>query len=350
MAAYDLAKTFDAYTDEAYVKKNITDLRFADRPLWEAADKGTLDVESEGIGHKWRLRLAYGKTDNTKPINDDTDLLTDKNGVPIRRTESGTYAYGEYCYYSNAIILGEIADDLEQSGNVQLEKLIDDEVFKVRDDMFNTMYLALFGTGVITETASALKTLTSFQDLLRAGVAAGTMDTYEGIDRSGTFSPTQRFPLATGDTNQWWMPTVGSCTGVSDLIWNLRQWINHAKARNKGKRFTAIFTNEDMMKVLYQMQEAKQAMILPWTPQTDDIDWLADWAISKVPLVQDDNIPAYQFWGLEYTTFKIKDVIPYKLDPWTKEQHYTRMFTNMKWGGQLICDNCGGNGVFTYTP
>jgi hypothetical protein len=66
--------------------------------------------------------------------------------------------------------------------------------------------------------------------------------------------------------------------------------------------------------------------------------------------VQDDNIPDNELWGLEYSTFKLKDVMPYKLDPWTKEQHYTRLFTNMKWGGQLICANCGANGTFTYTP
>lgn len=348
MAAYDLAKTFDAYTDEAYIKKNITDLRFADRPLWESAEKGSLDVESEGIGHKWRMRLAYGKTDNAKPIDDDTDLLTDKNGVPLRRKESGTYCFGEYVYYSNAIILGEITDVLEQSGNVQLEKLIDDEVFKVRDDLFNTMNEALYGTGVVTATATELKTLTSFRDMLRAGVAAGTMDTYQGIDRSGTFLATDRFPLATGDTNQWWMPTVGAATGTTDLIWELKSWIIKAKKRNKGKKFTVLLCNEDMYKVLYQMQEAKMAMLLPWTPQKDDIDWLAEFAISNIPLVEDENIPDNQIWGLEYSTFGLKTIMPFKLDPWAKMQHYSQMFTVIKWGGQLVDNNPGGNGVFTY--
>jgi hypothetical protein len=345
MATYDLAKTFDAYTDEAYIKKNITDLRFENRPLWAAAEKGSLNVESEGIGHKWRMRLAYGKSDNTKPFNDDTDLLTDRNDKPIRKGESGTYCYGEYVYYSNAIILGEISDVLEQSGNVQLESMIDDEVFKVRDDMMNTMYTELFGTGVITETATALKTLTSFQDMLRSGVVASTVDKYEGIDRSGTFV-NGRGPWT---TNQWWMPTVGACTGTTDLIWNLKEWITHAASRNQGKRFTAIFCDEDMMKILYQMQESKQAMLLPWTPQKDDLDWLAEFAISKVPLVQEDNIPPNTFWGLEYSTFGLKTIMPFKLDPWKNMEHYTRMFTVIKWGGQLVSDNPGGNGVFTYT-
>jgi hypothetical protein len=354
MADYSLAKTFDAYTDEAYIKKNITDLRFADRPLWESAEKGSLEVEGEGIGHKWRMRLAYGKTNNAKPIDDDTDLLTDKDGVPLRRKESGTYCYGEYVYYSNAIILGEITDVLEQSGNVQLEKLIDDEFFKVRDDLFNTMNEALYGTGVITATGTDLKTLTSFRDMLRAGVTSShgpantVMDTYEGIDRKGIFLATDRFPLATADYNQWWMPTVDTCTGTTDLIWELKSWIIKAKKRNKGKKFTVILCNEAMLKVLYLMQESKQAMLLPWNPQKDDIDWLAEFAISGIPLVQDEEIPDNEFWGLEYSTFGLKTIMPFKRDPWAKMQHYSQMFTVLKWGGQLVCNNPGGNGVFTY--
>lgn len=336
--AYELASTFNAYTDEKWVKKNITDLRYADRPLWEAAQKGSLSLE-EPSGHEWRVRLAYGKTNHTKPFDDDTDLLTDEDGVDIRREESGTYAYGYYCYYSNAIILGVIEDDLEQKGDVQLESLINDEVFKVRDDMFNYLYEALFGTGVITPTAGALKTLVSFHDMLNAG-------TYEGIERAGTFTPGQ----GPWTTNQWWMPTNGSCTGTTDLIWNLKQWIAKAAKRNKGIKFTAIFCNETTMKVLYDLQASKQAMLLPWVPQKDDIDWLAEFAISKVPLVQDDNIPDYEFWGLAYNTFKLVDKIPFKLTPWQYMQRYTKIFTTLQWGGQLISNNPGGNGTFTYTP
>jgi hypothetical protein len=336
--AYELATTLNAYTDEKWVKKNITDLRYADRPLWEAAERGTLKLE-EPTGHEWRVRLAYGKTNNTKPFNDDTDLLTDADGVPLRRAESGTYGFGEYCYYSNAIILGEIADDLEQKGDVQLESLVDDEVFKVRDDMFNSMYDALFGTGVTAETDVALKTLTSFHDLLNAG-------TYEGIQRAGTYTNGQ----GPWTTNQWWMPTNGAATGTTDLIWELKSWIAAAAKRNKGKKFTAIFCNEDMIKILYDLQSNKQAMVLPWTPTKNDLDWLAEFAVSKVPIVQEDNIPANEMWGLEYGTFKLANKIPFKLTPWAYMEHYTRLYTVMKWGGQLISNNPGGNGTFTYTP
>jgi len=336
--AYELAKTFDAYTDSKWIQKNITDLRFADRPLWEAAEKGNLKLE-EPSGHEWKVRLAYGKTDHTKPFDDDTDLLTDENGVDVRRDESATYAFGEYCYYSNPIILGEIADDLEQRGDVQLESLIDDEVFKVRDDMFYHLYSALYGTGVTTPTAGSLKTLTSFHDLLNAG-------TYEGIQRSGTFTNGQ----GPWTTNQWWMPTNGSCNGLTDLIWNLKEWIRKAKNRNKGVKFTAIFANATTLKVIYDLQAAKQVSILPWTPTKDDIDWAAEFAISKVPLVEDDNIPDYEFWGLAYNTFKLVNKIPFTLTPWQYMQRYTRLFTVLKWGGQLISNNPGGNGTFTYTP
>ena len=336
--AYELATTFNAYTDSKWIQKNITDLRYADRPLWEAAEKGNLKLE-EPSGHEWRVRLAYGKTDHTKPFDDDTDLLTDENGVDVRRDESATYAYGEYCYYSNPIILGEIADDLEQKGDVQLESLIDDEVFKVRDDMFNTLYSALYGTGVTTPTNSQLKTLTSFHDLLNAG-------TYEGIQRSGTFTNGQ----GPWTTNQWWMPTNGSCTGLTDLIWNLKEWVRKAALRNKGVKFTAIFANATTLKVIYDLQAAKQAMILPWSPQKDDLDWAAEFAISKVPLVEDDNIPDYEFWGLAYNTFKLVNKIPFRLTPWAYMQRYTRLYTVLKWGGQLISNNPGGNGTFTYTP
>lgn len=336
--AYELATTLNAYTDEKWVKKNITDLRYADRPLWEAAEKGSLKLE-EPSGHEWRVRLAYGKTNNTKPFNDDTDLLTDADGVPIRRAESGTYGFGEYCYYSNAIILGEIADDLEQKGDVQLESLVDDEVFKVRDDMFNTMYTALFGTGVTAETDVALKTLTSFHDLLNAG-------TYEGIQRAGTFTNGQ----GPWTTNQWWMPTNDSCTGTTDLIWKVKQWINHAAKRNKGKKFSVIFLNEDMLKIFHDLQEEKSAILLPWTPKKMDMDWSAEFALNTVPFVQDENIPDNELWGLEYSTFSLKNKIPFKLTPWAYMEHYSRLFTVMKWGGQLISNNAGGNGTFTYTP
>jgi hypothetical protein len=336
--AYELTTTFDAYTDPVWIKKNITDLRFENRPLWEAATKGSLAVTSED-GHQWKIRLAYGKTNNTKPFDDDTDLLTDANGVAIRRAESGTMAYGEYVYYSNAIILGEITDDLEQKGDAQLEKLIDDEVFKVRDDMFHSLYTALFGTGVLAKTNASLKTLTSIHDMLNAG-------TYEGIQRAGTFTPGQ----GPWTTNQWWMPTAGSCTGTTDLIWSLKQWIKKAADRNKGKKFSVIFANEDMIKILWDLQTAKQGMILPWVPTKDDLDWLAEFAISKVPIVQEDNIPDNELWGLEYGTFRLLDKIPFKLDPWEKQQHYSRIFTTMKWGGQLVSNNPGGNGTFTYTP
>jgi hypothetical protein len=348
--SYELAKTFNAYTDDKWIKSNITDLRFVNHPLWEgAATKGTLKLDSP-TGHTWKIRLAYGTTDHTKPFNDDTDLLTDRNDVPIKRTESGTYGFGEYCYYSNAIILGVIEDDLEQRGDVQLESIIDDEVFKIRDDMFNSMYGALYGTGVTTQTNSQLKTLTSFRDMLRSGVASGTMDKYEGIERSGTFLATDRFPLVTGDTNQWWMPTVGAATGTTDLIWELKSWIHAAAQRNKGKKFSVIFCNEDMMKVLNDMQQSKMAILMPWTPTKMDLDWAAEFAIDRVPLVQDDNIPANTFWGLEFGTFKLVENMPYKLTPWAYMQHYTKMYATLQWGGQLICNNVGGNGVFTYTP
>lgn len=344
--SYELVSTFNAYTDPKWIKKNITDLRFANRPLWEgAATKGTLNLE-DPTSHTWRVRLAYGKTDNTKPFNDDTDLLTDKNGQPIKRQESGTYGFGEYCYYENPIILGVIEDQLEQKGDTQLESIVNDEVFKVRDDFFNTMYNALFGTGIVTETSVALKTLTSFRDMLRSGVASGTMDTYEGIDRSGTFTNSQ----GPWTTNQWWMPTVGSCTGTTDLIWSLKQWITHAKLRNAGTKFSVIFANEDMLKVLNDMQQSKMAILMPWTPTNMDLDWSADFAIDKVPVVQDDNIPDNTFWGLAFNTFKMVDIMPVKLTPWEYMQHYTKIYCTMQWGGQLISNNVGANGVFTYTP
>ena len=348
--AYELASTFNAYTDPKWIKKNITDLRFTNRPLWEAAaTKGTLKLESPS-GHEWRVRLAYGKTDNTKPFNDDTDLLTDRNGQPIKRQESGTYAKGQYCYYSNAIILGMIEDELEQKGDTQLESIVDDEVGKVRDDMYNTMYQSLFGTGVLTQTSTQLKTLTSFGDMLRSGVASGTMDTYEGIDRSGVFSDDPADSQGPWTTNQWWMPTVGAATGTTDLIWELKQWIKHAKDRNKGVKFSVIFANEDMLKVLNDMQQAKMAILMPWKPTDIDIVWSAEFAINGVPVVQDDSIPDNTLWGLAFNTFKLVDIMPYNLSPWEAQQHYTKIYSTLQWGGQLISDNVGGNGVFTYTP
>ena len=42
--------------------------------------------------------------------------------------------------------------------------------------------------------------------------------------------------------------------------------------------------------------------------------------------------------------------MPFHLSPWEAQQHYTKIYSTLQWGGQLISDNVGGNGVFTYTP